>query len=143
VPHGPLSSGASRAVNIGDKHNFVNRFNAFYTQASSGPLYLNRLLFTPSIAAIVRITSSTPRARVASHIRPSSEVNAFAAMLINADHAPLEDTVIAFDRVRMNTLAGLAVRVGVFLAAMIDGFVRRDALGKIAVDVARNLLWVG
>src|SRR5262249_49245873 len=52
----------------------------------------------------------------------------FATMLVDADHATLEKTVVAFDGIGADGDAGLAVNVGVFLARVIDNVM----LGELA-----------
>ena len=51
-----------------------------------------------------------------------------AAMLVNALHAALEDRIEAFDRVGVDLRAGVAVRVAVLAARMINGVVLRKLI---------------
>jgi hypothetical protein len=58
-----------------------------------------------------------------------------AAMLVDALHAALEDRVEAFDRVRVDLHAGLAVRVAIFAPRMLHGVVSK--VGPKATIIGR------
>lgn len=55
----------------------------------------------------------------------------FAAMLVNALHATLENAVVALNRVRIDGNASLAVYVTIFVAAMVD----RVMLGELVAQL--------
>ena len=74
-----------------------------------------------AISAVAVIISGLDPMRVAEIIfRQISVKMPFAAMLIDADHAALEDGEIALRRIHGDNSASFSVPIGIFLARMID-----------------------
>jgi hypothetical protein len=59
-----------------------------------------------------------------------------AAVLVNALHSPLENRIIALNRVRVDVHSRLAVKIAVFLAGVID----RAVLGELPPELGVTLI---
>jgi hypothetical protein len=57
-----------------------------------------------------------------------------AAMLINADHAPLENRVVSLNGIGIDFLAGSAVSVAILAARMVNSVMLRELIAKLRVS---------